>query len=336
MTRSLANMSVRPAVLDPWDPLGEALYLVRMRGVFYSQTEATEPWGLELPPFANCLTFHVVTRGGCWLEIHGEAPVYLRAGDLALVPHGRGHLLRSRPGTALAGRVDELPQQLVSDHYSLLHCGGGGARSTLICGVVSFDQPAVGRVLDQLPSMIHIESADESGARIGDVLRLMSSELRRLRPGGEAVTTRLADILLIEAIRSWLAVDPAAHTGWLGALRDPQLGPAVAAIHRSPGHPWTLESLAAQAAMSRSAFAARFTEQVGEPAMRYVTRCRMDLAVSLLARDGATVAAVAAELGYQSEASFSRAFSRTLGRTPGTVRRAAALTRPRTRDTKAP
>lgn len=330
MTRSLANMSVRPAVLDSWDPLGEALYLVRMRGVFYSQTEATEPWGLELPPFANCLTFHVVTRGGCWLEINGEAPVYLRAGDLALVPHGRGHLLRSRPDAALAGRVDELPQQLVSDHYSLLHCGGGGARSTLICGVVSFDQPAVGRVLDQLPSMIHIESADESGARIGDVLRLMSSELRRLRPGGEAVTTRLADILLIEAIRSWLAVDPAARTGWLGALRDPQLGRAVAAIHRSPGHPWTLESLATQAAMSRSAFAARFTEQVGEPAMRYVTRCRMDLAVSLLARDGATVAAVAAELGYQSEASFSRAFSRTLGRTPGTVRRAATLTRPRT------
>ncbi|HEY5844630.1 MAG TPA: AraC family transcriptional regulator [Mycobacterium sp.] len=323
-------MSIRPERVEPWlprDPLGEALYLVRMRGVFYSHTEATGPWGLEMPPFANCLAFHVVTRGGCWLELDGQSPVYLRAGDLALVPHGRGHVLRSNPGAALDGRVDEMPQQMVSEHYSLLRCGGGGASSTLICGVVSFEQPAVGRLLDLLPSLIHIDTADERDSPIGDTLRLMSAELRRLRPGGEAVTTRLADILVIEAIRSWLAGDSAAGTGWLGALQDPQLGRAIAAIHRSPGHEWSVESLAREAAMSRSAFAARFTELVGESAMRYVTRCRMDVARSRLERGDATVAAVAAELGYLSEASFSRAFTRTVGSSPGAVRR-AGRTRP--------
>lgn len=318
-------MSIRPGIVDPWlprDPLAEALYLVRMRGVFYSHTEVTSPWGLEMPPFANCLSFHVVASGGCWLELDGQPPVYLRAGDLALVPHGRGHLLRSDPGADLDGRVDQLPQQMVSEHYSLLRCGGGGAPSTLVCGIVSFDQPTIGRLLDLLPPLIHIDTSDDRDSRIGDTLRLMSSELRRLRPGGEAVTTRLADILVIEAIRTWLASDSDAGTGWLGALQDPQLGRAIAAIHRAPGYDWTVESLAREAAMSRSAFAARFTELVGEPAMRYVTRCRMDVARARLERGDTTVAAVATELGYLSDASFSRAFTRTVGSSPGAVRRA--------------
>lgn len=292
--------------------------------MFYSQTEAGEPWALEMPPFASCVTFHVVTRGGCWLEVEGEDPVYLRASDIALVPHGRGHWLRSQPDAPSTGRVDELPQQLVNEHFSLLRCGGDGARSTLICGVVSFDQPAVGRLIDLLPAIIHIESSDEDESAIRDAIRLMTAELRRPRPGGEAVTTRLADILVIEAIRSWLAGDPAARTGWLGALQDPQLGRAIAAIHRSPGHHWTVESLAREAAMSRSAFAARFTELVGEPAMRYTTRCRMELARSRLEGGDTTVASVGADLGYQSEASFSRAFTRIIGSSPGAVRRSQA------------
>ncbi|MGH3433604.1 MAG: AraC family transcriptional regulator [Thermocrispum sp.] len=317
-------MSIRPDGQDPWTPrdvLGEALYQVRMRGVFYSQTEAGAPWALEMPPFGNCVTFHVVTRGGSWLDVDGRAPVYLRAGDIALVPHGRGHWLRSHPGAPPTGRVDELPQQMVNEHFSLLRCGGDGARTTLICGVVSFDQPAVGRLLDLLPATIHIEGTDDRDSRIRDAIRMMTAELSMLRPGGEAVTTRLADILVIEAIRSWLAEDPAARTGWLGALQDPQLGRSIAAVHSAPGQDWTVASLAREAAMSRSAFAARFTELVGEPAMRYVTRCRMDLARSRLAGGDSTVAAVAADLGYQSEASFSRAFTRIVGTSPGAVRR---------------
>ena len=155
-------------------------------------------------------------------------------------------------------------------------------------------------------------------------LRLMASEARELRPGGEAVITRLADILVVQAIRSWLETDPAAQRGWLGALQDRQLGRAIALIHREPARPWTVASLARELAMSRSAFAARFTDVVGEPVMHYVARWRMELALTSLRDDNATVGELAGTLGYRSEAAFARAFKRIIGVPPGAVRRRPA------------
>ena len=149
----------------------------------------------------------------------------------------------------------------------------------------------------------------------------MAAEARALRPGGEAVITRLGDILVIQAIRSWIETDPAARTGWLGALQDPQIGRAIAIIHRDPARPWTLASLADEVAMSRSAFAARFTELVGEPAMSYVARWRMHVALDALKEQGSTVAELASRLGYRSEAAFARAFKRVIGIPPGAVKR---------------
>jgi AraC-like DNA-binding protein len=152
-------------------------------------------------------------------------------------------------------------------------------------------------------------------------MRLMALEARRLRPGGEAVITRLADVIVVQAIRAWIESDPAARTGWLGALRDRQIGRAIALIHRDPARAWTVGSLAAEVAMSRSALAARFTELVGEPVMHYLTRWRMNLALSALREQDVTVAELADRLGYRSEAAFSRAFKRTTGRSPGAIRR---------------
>lgn len=133
--------------------------------------------------------------------------------------------------------------------------------------------------------------------------------------------TRLGDILVVQAIRSWIETDPAARTGWLGALQDRQIGRAIALIHRDPAQAWTVASLARQVAMSRSAFAARFTELVGEPVMRYVTRWRMYVAMDALKEQGTSVAKVASRLGYQSEAAFSRAFKRVISVSPGAIRR---------------
>ena len=158
---------------------------------------------------------------------------------------------------------------------------------------------------------------------IQSTLRFMAAEARQLRPGGETSITRLADILVIQVIRSWIDQDPAAQTGWLGALQDRQIGRAIAFIHRDPARAWTLASLADEVAMSRSAFAARFTLLVGEPAMRYLARWRMHLAQTWLAADDLGLAEVAGRLGYQSEAAFSRAFKRFMGVSPGAVRRAA-------------
>jgi AraC-like DNA-binding protein len=173
-----------------------------------------------------------------------------------------------------------------------------------------------------LPSVIAVDAWSSPEVEwIQSTLRLMAIEARERRPGGETVITRLADILVIQAIRSWIASDPVAQTGWLGALQDKQIGHAIALVHREPARPWTIESLAIEVAMSRSALAARFTELVGEPAMHYVARWRMHVDLTWLKEEDTAVSEMASRLGYESEAAFSRAFKRFLGFSPGAVRR---------------
>ncbi|WNG36281.1 AraC family transcriptional regulator [Archangium violaceum] len=309
---------------QPWtpvDPLGEALHFLRMTGSFYCRSELTAPWGLSIPAMHDCLWFHVVTSGRCWLEVEGVEPLALLPGDLALVPHGAGHRLWTEPHAA-APNVVELPQQMVSERYSLLEHGGGGAPSTLVCGAVSFDHPAAHHLIELLPRVIHLDASSSPHLDwLESTLRMMAAEARVLRPGGETVITRLADILVIQAIRSWIQKDSAARTGWLGALQDKQIGRAIMLIHREPTRPWTLASLATEVAMSRSAFAARFTELVGEPAMHYVARWRMHVALNWLKEEKPALGELASRLGYRSEAAFSRAFKRFIGISPGAVRR---------------
>lgn len=318
--RRLAAMNAT-ANWTPVDPLGEALHFLRLSGTFYTRSEFSAPWGLALPPLADCLMFHVVNAGRAWLDVDGHERVLLRPGDLALVPHGLGHTLASEPDGA-ADALFDLPREAVSERYDILRHGGGGAPTHMVCGAVRFDHPAARQLVALLPKAIVIEAAHTlHDDWIGHTLRLMAAEARELRPGGETIITRLSDILVIQAIHAWIERDPAARTGWLGALKDRQIGRALTLIHRDPAHAWTLASLASQVAMSRSAFAARFAELVGVPAMQYVARWRMQLAATTLKESGAALADVAARLGYQSEAAFSRAFKRCVGVSPGAVRR---------------
>jgi AraC-like DNA-binding protein len=309
---------------DPWtpvDPLGEALHFLRMSGTFYCRSEFTAPWALALPVMTGCLMFHVVTSGRCWLEVEEAEHRLLQPGDLVLVPHGEGHRLASEPGIP-AARLFDLPREIISERYEILRHGGGGASTILVCGAVHFDHPAAHHLVKLLPRMISVEAW--SAPQIDwmqSTLRFMAAEAQELRPGGETVIARLADILVIQAIRSWIAQDPAAQTGWLGALQDRQIGRAISLIHHDPARAWTVASLAAEVAMSRSAFAARFTELVGEPAMRYVARWRMHAAFTWLKEDDARLGDLASRLGYQSEAAFSRAFKRFIGVSPGAARR---------------
>jgi AraC-like DNA-binding protein len=239
------------------------------------------------------------------------------------VPHGDGHVLRSEPG-ARAPHILDLEREAVSDRYEIIRHGAGGAPTSLICGAVRFAHPAAGNLIEILPSAIRIEASSSPRLEwMQSMLRLMAAEAAELRPGGEAVITRLGDIIVIQAIRAWMESDPAAQRGWLGALQDPQIGRAISHIHRDPARDWTVASLAHELAMSRSAFAARFTELVGEPVMSYVARWRMHVAVAALKGEGATVGQLADRLGYRSEAAFSRAFKRVVGVSPGAVRRTA-------------
>jgi AraC-like DNA-binding protein len=312
-----------PDPFPPADPLGEALHFLRMDGAYYCRSELTAPWGLTLPPMPGYLWFHVVTSGRLWLETGDEQRDWIQLGDLALVSHGDGHVLRCDPG-APAPHILDLQREAVSERYEILRHGGGGTPTGLICGAVRFAHPAAGRLIDILPKTIHVEASSSPMLEwMQSTLRLMAAEASQLRPGGEAVITRLGDILVVQAIRAWMESDPAAQTGWLRALQDPQIGRAISLVHRDPARHWTVAGLADELAMSRSAFAARFTTLVGEPVMSYVARWRMHVAVAALKEEGATVGQLADRLGYRSEAAFSRAFKRVIGIAPGTIRRNA-------------
>jgi AraC-like DNA-binding protein len=310
--------------LQPADPLGEALHFLRMDGAFYSRCEFVAPWALELPPIAGSLMFHVVTSGQCALDVPGADSRLLRPGDLALVPHGAGHRLESEAGTP-GVRLFDLPRVYLSDRYEILRIDGDGPATTLVCGAIRFDHPAGRHLMDLLPRTIVVDGASSLQREwLQSTLRLMAHEARTLLPGGETVVTRLADVLVIQAIRSWLEQDPAAQAGWLGAMRDPRIGRTLTLIHRAPEREWTVERLAHEVAMSRSAFAARFADLVGEPPMQYVARWRMRVAQAMLSEGTDALAEIAEKLGYGSEAAFSRAFKRETGMAPGAARAAAA------------
>lgn len=314
-------------LLRPVDPLGEALQFLRMNGSLYCSSELTAPWALDMPVFEDCLMFHVVTAGECWLAVPGLPARRLRPGELALVPPGKdsgtGHVLCSDPGVP-AVRLFDLPRQAVSERHEVLRHGGGGAATRIVCGLVRFENPAAYRLVSLLPGLLILEADDPVQAEwMQPTLRLMAVEAAALRPGGEMVVTRLADLLVVQAIRSWMARDPAAQTGWLGALQDKQVGRALALIHRDPARAWTVASLAAEVAMSRSAFAGRFSARVGEPVMQYLARWRMHLALMQLREDDLPLGDLASRHGYQSEAAFSRAFKRVVGVSPGSARQAS-------------
>ncbi len=307
-------------VWESMDPVGEALHFLRMSGVFYTRSELTEPWGLALPALDDCLMFHVITSGQAWLDDGRGNPRRLEPGMFAMVPHGEGHNLLSEPSAHATDLFDTSREQ-ISERYEILRHGGGGHKTHMVCGAVRFDHPSARQLVGLLPDRIIIEAAASPDMMwMETTLRLMAAEAGQPRTGGEALITRLADILVIQAIRAWMTSDPAAQQGWLGALQDEHIGRALALIHRDPSKDWSVGSLAAEVAMSRSAFAARFGELVGQSPMRYVAKWRMNLACGWLEEEDAPLMELALRLGYQSEAAFSRAFKRIIGRSPGKVR----------------
>ncbi|MEM7681800.1 MAG: AraC family transcriptional regulator [Planctomycetota bacterium] len=305
------------------DPLGEALQTLSMDGVFYARSHLTAPWGIDLPPMTDTLMFHVVTRGVCYIQDGPDQHHTLPAGTFTLLPRAQRHVLVSAPGAPVEDLFD-LPRQEIGDRYEVLVHGRGGDRCDLVCGAVSMQHPAARRLVDLLPDRIVVESWSAAQTDwFQSILRLIAHETESLAPGSEAVVTRLADVLVIQAIRSWIERDPAASTGWLGALRDPQVGRALAAVHRHPERSWTVENLAEHAAMSRSAFAARFVELVGQTPIDYARQWKMRIAEDRL-RNGEPVSELAYALGYASEAAFRRAFKRVTGTAPGAARRQGA------------
>ena len=304
------------------DPLGEALHALRLSGAFFCQSDLSAPWGIDLPPMPDSLMFHIVNEGSAWITFPDGERIRLDTHDFALVPQGRGHAIADTPETRAINLYD-YERPLLSPRYESLQIDGGGAAAGLICGIASVKDPAVRRMVSLLPKIIPMKAAAPGNEWLRGSVQIMMEEARSLGPGGDAVITRFSDIFVVQAIRHWLQTDPKAQTGWLGALQDPQVGHALSLIHRDPTQPWTVESLAETVGVSRSGLAARFSDLVGETPMTYLRQWRFEVARNWLRDTDQTQAEIAEQLGYESEASFSRAFKKATGQTPGSVRREA-------------
>jgi len=316
------------------DVLSDVLRAVRLTGAVFFDFELSSPWVAEapasrdiaakvMPGAQRVIEYHLIARGGCWGHAVGQEPMRLGEGDFIVFPQGDAHVLSSAPGMrgdapdmALFARPST-PLPLVFEMG-----GGGDDRARVVCGFVGCDERPYNPLLTALPSVIHLSARDSraSVGRLGTLLNIAVSESGAARPGGENVLSRLSELMFVEIVRTYLEGSPVAELGWLASLRDPVVGQAIAAIHGQPREPWTVEGLARVAGVSRSVLAERFTAMVGQPPMSYLAGWRAQLASGLLAQGG-SVAEVATAVGYESEAAFSRAFKKFVGKAPATWRR---------------
>ena len=323
MPRTPADRSDRPEVRGAADPLTDRLAAMHVESALYFRLEATAPWGGRFAPFGSA-KFGFVARGACWLEVRGEPrAIALRAGDCFIVSNGIEHVLRDAHRSAL---VPCSSLASLRDENSVVRYGGGGASTVLICGSFTFDAWSSAPLLEVLPRVLTVQTDDAQAAALRGTLDLLAIETSAASLGSPVVVSRLADILFVQAIRAHHASGRTA-TGWLSAVADPRIGAALRAMHRDVARPWTVESLAAAAGMSRSAFAVRFKELVGSAPLEYLTRWRMQKAGSELRTSGAGLAEIAEHVGYESVGALSRTFRRIHGVSPAELRRAARAQR---------
>lgn len=306
------------------DILTEALASMRTGHPASVRTNGRAPWGLRLPAVAGA-GFHVVLYGTCWLVPLEDAPPHLKPiplnpGDVVFLRDGRGHILADHPSTVAEEAKAE--QCDGGSPIGSVTVGGEGPETSLLCGNYHLDQGRAHPLVHQLPEVIHLQTRHGRHPELSAAVQLLGSELENPRIGSDGIVPTLIDSLLLYILRAWLEEQtPAAARGWAAALGDSAVAPALSAIHEDPSAPWTVESLAERAGLSRAAFARRFAAMVGEPPMAYLTRWRMTTAARLLRETDAPLTSVAARTGYGSEFAFAKAFKREYGLAPGGYRR---------------
>jgi AraC-like DNA-binding protein len=316
------------------DPLSDLLRVVRLDGAFFYGVEAAEPWSVEtvaaeqltpriMPSAEHLISYHILTAGRCYGGLVGEELVELIAGDVIVFPHGDPYVMSSERDVHGPAVNTSAP-----DRYPhTVRLGDSGPRgASFVCGFLGCDRQPFNPLLAALPRRMHMRGM--SSAWHDSFTRQLTEESRLGRPGADSVLTRMAEVMFIEVIRRYLEDLPPGQTGWLAGLRDEMVGRALALLHARPAHPWTLPDLAREAVSSRSSLAKRFTELVGQPPMQYLTQWRMQVAANLLAQSGAKLGAIAADVGYDSEAAFSRAFKKATGVPPGAWREARRPAQP--------
>jgi AraC-like DNA-binding protein len=300
------------------DLFADLLRSIRLRSTVYFAMELRAPWGFSLS--GRGAAFHVVARGPCWLEVAGVTnPVQLSQGDHVILPRGDAHVMRD----ALTTPVVDLITCDGPNSQKQLRAGGSGSITQLMCGGLRFANSATDPLLAILPPLLHFKQRTASPASWPQVTVLkILEELDSSRWGAEAVVTRLAEIMFLQAVRRFFEENAdRVRSGWLAAARDKHVGRALALMHADPESPWTISSLADRAALSRSVFAAKFSQLVGEPPLRYLTGLRLNSAAVRLRSTQDGLKTIAAAAGYDSVAAFAKAFKRHMGTTPGQYRK---------------
>lgn len=315
------------------DALSDALRVLRLNGAVFLDAEFTEPWCVISDPRSNnslmagapdIVFFHVLTEGRCKAKLtekEGQT-VELAPGDLIMLPRGSRHLMGSnlelapvladtivRPGEGGMLRIDH---------------GGGGEKTRFVCGYLRCDERLCGPMLESLPAILRVPLGDgPATAWLTGLLQAGTRESAAPRPGSETVLAKLSELLFVEAMRRYIELLPVEQRGWFAGLGDRFVGRALALMHEQPNRDWSVDELAANVGLSRSALAQRFTDYIGQPPMQYLTRWRLTIAAQRLRSEQTTLARVAEDCGYDSEAAFNRAFKRALGTTPAAWRKGA-------------
>ncbi|HEY4089382.1 MAG TPA: AraC family transcriptional regulator [Bryobacteraceae bacterium] len=323
-------MSIRPNEEATLDPIADIFRTLHVTAFGQHRLEATAPWGLiqdgrteeKVSPSGKKISptdlahFAMLSRGNCWLSVEGvPEPIPLTGGDCILLARGTSFILRDSLRTRPKRSFREVAAR---DSSNVAHYGGGGAPTTIVCGSLSFDRASLKPITQLLPGFILIKADQAHTRALHNTMQALASEMAEQAPGSEVVATRLGEVLFIQALRAHIASGVRwRKNGWLRAIFDPQIGAALSAIHDRVKTPWTVESLAKTAGMSRSAFAARFKELLGQTPLEYVTDWRMQKAMQLLQQRDRKLIDVARSVGYESGAAFSKAFKRVVGANPG-------------------
>ena len=325
------------------DPLSDVLRNVRLRGAVFYYVSFGGDWAAEttaspmlasalMPGADHVMAYHLLAKGDGWAACEGQAPVRLTAGDIVMFPRGDAHVLSSAPGIrATEDRSDwryttrNDPKPIaVAYHRGVLRPGSPGpadeASTVVVCGFVACDMKPFNPLIDALPHQLHVR-AGELGPWTVQLLDQAVAESRERRAGSAAVLERASEFVFVDVARRYLETLPPSATGWLGALRDRHVGRAIALMHERPAHDWSVEKLGHEVGISRSALHERFVELTGQTPMHYLAHWRMQLGAGLLRQGQAKVASIAQEVGYESEAAFTRAFKRLMGQPPAAWRR---------------
>jgi len=316
------------------DALSETLRVVRLVGAIFLKGRFTAPWCYDAahadvaapilePTAEKVVVFHMITEGECIVEMDGEPPMHLTAGDVIVFPQGDAHRMASAPGLPPA-KPTRLDQILLRRPREISY-GGGGKTTRLVCGYLACDARLAKMLLAGLPKMLRVNVRDSNaGTWLEASVRYALAEARSPRPGGAGVLAKLSEVLFIEVLRMYMNEQSAGRTGWLAGVSDRIVGAALAELHKRPAHAWTLEELAREAGTSRSVLAERFQELVGTSPMQYLTQWRMLLAANMLERTNSPLVKIAEDVGYQTDTAFSRAFRREYGDPPAAWRRKRA------------